>query len=38
MYKQKKNIAKIILATINGHLKTFCKTMENIMTAIGRAK
>ena len=33
-----KNIANIILATIIGHLNTFCNTIENIITAIGSAK
>ena len=33
-----KNIANIILATIIGHLNTFCKSIEKIITAIGRAK
>ena len=33
-----KNIAKIMPATINGHLKIFCKAMENMITARGIAK
>ena len=32
-----KNIANIILATIIGHLNTFCNTID-IITAIGSAK
>ena len=33
-----KNIANIIPATKNGHLKIFCSAIDIIITAIGKAK
>jgi len=33
-----KNIANIIAATKNGHLKIFCNAIDIIITAIGKAK
>ena len=33
-----KNIANIIAATKNGHLKIFCSAIDIIITAIGKAK
>lgn len=33
-----RNIANIIAATKNGHLKIFCSAIDIIITAIGKAK
>ena len=36
--KNNKNIANIIDATKNGHLRIFCSAIDTIITAIGKAK